>query len=88
MAEGGAEPPSQIAWAFQEALSRAPKPEELTLLANLHAQKLARYKADQEATAKLLSVGASKPSATTPELAAATAVARAILNLHETITRP
>ena len=88
LAEGGTDSVSRIIWAFHQALSRAPSAEELDLVTKLQSTQLARYKADAEAAAKLLTVGQRKPPATSPELAAITAVARTILNLHETITRP
>jgi hypothetical protein len=83
-----------IAGAFEKATSRAPTAREAELLYKLHADALAAYQADEAAAKALVSVGlAPAPSAAAPadaapaELAAWTQVARAILNLHEVITR-
>ncbi len=76
-------------WAFQQAVTRAPSSEELQVLTDLLAQNrelLAGRSADSRA---VISVGVSKPDAQldAAELAAWTAVCRAILNLAETNTR-
>ena len=60
--EGGTTAESRIAWAWNQATGRAPRPDETKLLAEL--------------------LETSKDAS-----AAYTSVARAILNLHETITR-
>ena len=88
--EGGADPAARITWAYREALSRQPSASEAKLLGDLHASQFARYTGDAAAAAALMSVGLHKAAADTPapELASWTAVARTILNLHETITRP
>lgn len=75
--------------AFERALARRPSPEELAVLHDLHAKESARFRKDQAAARELLSIG-EYPLDTripAPELAAMTSVTRAILNLHETITR-
>ncbi len=79
----------RIEWAFQEALSRSPRPEEQKILAGLQAQQLSRYQKDSTAAKDLVQTGQSAPAGNldTAELASWTAVTRAILNLHETITR-
>jgi hypothetical protein len=87
--EGGASVPDRLRWAFGCALSRPPKAEEMTVLAELHGKHAREYAQDKEAGLKLLKTGAH-PLATDVdlgELAAWTSVARVILNLHETITR-
>ena len=78
-----------MTWAFQRAVARPPAPEEVRLLRRLFDQQRARYQADPESARALLSTGARPvPADLAPaELAAWTAVARALLNLHETVTR-
>jgi hypothetical protein len=79
----------RAAWAFTRAAGRAPTEAELTLLTGLHANNLRRYDADPKAARALASVGeAPRPAGVSDtELASWTAVTRAILNLHSTITR-
>ena len=79
----------QIAWAWRQTLSRPPSPAELAILLQLYEQNLADYRADPKAAAALTSIGQSPQAAQLDpaRLAAATVVARAILNLNETITR-
>lgn len=89
LTEGGATVEEQIDWAYREALSRPARPQEVTLLRDLHAAALAGFAEDEEGAIKLISTGiAPKEDAVPPaELAAATSIARAIFNLHELITR-
>jgi hypothetical protein len=78
----------ELDWAFQRALNRVPDNDERQILKDLYAKSLARFQADPKSVAELMTVGEA-PHATIPEpnVAAMTMVARAILNLHETITR-
>jgi hypothetical protein len=80
---------SQLDWAFLNALNRKPSPEERNILASLYKKNVARFKSGEADPAKLLAVGESPLPASVDktDLAAMTTVARAILNLHETITR-
>ncbi len=89
IAEGGKTLNARIDWAFERALGRAATPEEKQILAELHAKNLARFRADPASARQVLTVGDTPlPVNSNPgELAAATTVTRAILNLHETITR-
>ncbi|HEV7403260.1 MAG TPA: PSD1 and planctomycete cytochrome C domain-containing protein [Chthoniobacteraceae bacterium] len=85
-----ANPAPRLAWAIAQALQRPARPEEIEVLSALYKKGLEEYRADPaaaEALAKLSTL--KKPDETlAPETAAAwTNVARAILNLHETITR-
>lgn len=75
------------AWA--RCLSRPPTTEELNILGDFNAAELARFTADPKAAAQLLSVGDTPAPKDIPpaKLAAATSLARILLNLHETITR-
>ena len=78
-----------IARAWLRCLSRPPTAEESEILGEFHAQELERFTANPDAAALLLAVGGTPPPKELPpvRLAAATSLARAILNLHETITR-
>lgn len=89
MKNGGAVVTRQITWAFQQALNRNPSIEELGVLQNLHTKNLIRFRAAPASAKQLLSIGdAPVPKdANVVNLAAMTTVTRAILNLHETITR-
>ncbi|HVJ80637.1 MAG TPA: hypothetical protein VNC50_06165, partial [Planctomycetia bacterium] len=88
-AEGGATPAERIAWGYRTALGRAPAPDETKILTGLYDRQRAEFAKTPAAANKLLAAGeAPHPPKLNPiEAAAATAVARAILNLHETITR-
>ena len=88
--EGGADRQGRISWAFETVLSRKPTADEVRLLADLHEKNLAAYRAEEKAAKEFLSVGEKPIPADLPpaDLAAWTSVARAILNLHETQTRP
>ena len=87
--EGGHEPEARIRWAWQEALNRVPRPDELDATRALLAKHLSEYRSDAKAAEAVLHVGAAPiPEGSDPaELAAWTSVARVLLNLHETITR-
>jgi hypothetical protein len=80
---------TKLEWAFQRATGRRPENDELQLLTDLHAKSLANFKAGPANAAAFLKIGDSPvPANVSPvELAAMTNVARAILNLHEVITR-
>ena len=87
--EGGETVEDRIRWAMRRAVSRSPVPEEIAVLADLYEEHRAQYEADPRAAVELLAVGeAAVPDGIAPaELAAWTSVARAILNLHESVTR-
>jgi len=87
--EGGSTPESRIAWAWREATGRAPKDIEVQTLRGLLDRQIASVSKDATAPAELLKIGYAPAPKETPqtELAAYTSVARAILNLHETVTR-
>jgi hypothetical protein len=78
-----------IDWAFERALSRRPRPEERKVLAGLYERSLAEFRADPNAASEFVHSGEKPVDSSLPvaDLAAMTAVTRAILNLHETITR-
>ena len=86
---GGGSFRAKLEWAFTRAVARPPNRHETKLLQTLFEQQRTRYQGDGAAARDLVSTGA-KPVAKdlpTAELAAWTSVSRAILNLHETITR-
>jgi hypothetical protein len=80
----------RLTWAFRRAVSRPVKPAEAKLLGELLQKHRTEYKADPAAAKKVIEVGeAPAPKdVDAVELAAWTSVARVILNLHETVTRP
>jgi hypothetical protein len=76
----------RLTWAFERALNRTPEKDERRILTGLYQRSLATFRKQREPD--FLKVGeAPLSSAATPELAAMVTVSRAILNLHETITR-
>ena len=79
----------QLDFAFRRALSRPIRPAESAVLERLLQVHWSDYEADPAAAQELLAVGARPAPADLPAttLAAWTSVARAILNLHEVITR-
>ena len=87
--EGGGDGAQRIAWAFRQALGRAPRADEAAALGALLAKHSAIYAGDPESAAAILKTGLAPlpKDANASELAAWTSVARVILNLHETITR-
>jgi len=76
----------RIAMAFRLATSRQPQPDEVQLLAGLLKQMREDYKSDAK-DAKAVAGAESSEGEKAGDLAAWTLVARAILNLDETITR-
>ncbi len=87
--EGGSTEEARLRWAWRVAVSRAPDPRETASLARLYRSNREVYAADPAAAKALLGTGlAPVPADLDPvDLAAWTAVARALLNLSETITR-
>ncbi len=87
--EGGADAEDRLTWAWREATLREPKPDELALITRLFEEHKQSFAQDATGRGNLLNVGyAPAPKDVEPsELAAYTSVARALLNLHETITR-
>lgn len=87
--QGGATPATQIAWAFEQTLGRKPSAVERSVLLDLYRKNLAQFQRDAKAARWLLGVGDAPvaPSLPVAHVAAMTTVTRAILNLHETITR-
>jgi len=93
LAEGGVSTDQRLTWAWGRALQRKPRAGEASLMRGLLHQHLATYRANPKAAEELLKTGFAPLSAASvapdrSELAAWTHVARVLLNLHETITRP
>lgn len=86
-AEGSFE--QRLDWLFRTALNRQPRDLENRVLGDLFESNLSEYGTAQLQAAELLTVGQSKTAdeIDKAQLAAWTAVTRAILNLHETIMR-
>jgi len=83
-------PEERVAWAWRQVLQRLPRVEEMETVMPLLREHIAHYKASPTAAESLLTTGltAVPPDTDKVELAAWTHVARVLLNLHETITRP
>ncbi|MBP88058.1 MAG: hypothetical protein CMJ64_15260 [Planctomycetaceae bacterium] len=87
--EGGDSVEERARFAMRQATSRAARDVEVAVLSDLYEQQLKEYSGDKEAAEKLLATGLSPSESSTDvtQLAAWTDVARAVLNLNETITR-
>jgi len=90
VANGGKSFRSRLAWVFDRALNRPPTAEERAVLSGLYERSLKRFAADPGSARQLMSTGEAPlpPDAWRPaSLAAMATVTRAVLNLHELITR-
>lgn len=78
-----------IRYAFEAATSRQPDEDEVRIVEQLFRQSLLEYQSDPTAVKNLFSRSLTKSpeTANDAELAAWVSVARALLNLDETITR-
>ncbi len=86
---GGSTDSDRIAWAIGVVLTRPPREGEVDVLLALLAKHRKAFQSDAEAVDKLQKVGPFRPTEKIEpaEWMAWTSVARALLNLHETITR-
>lgn len=86
---GGASTKSRIQFMYQRCLSRKPRENELPVLISLANSQLDQFTAAPETAVEFLTIGQSKDpvNGDAVEIAAWTAVARVVLNLHEVITR-
>jgi mono/diheme cytochrome c family protein len=89
VASGGTTDDERIGFLWNRALSRMPDAEETALVKGLLARRREEFRSDPKAAGELLAVGiAARDTSLDPiELAAWTAAARAVLNLHEAIAR-
>ncbi len=87
--EGGEQPDERLAYGFELATARSPKPAEARILADSFRRFLDRYQTAPEDADRLVKVGESPVDMKldVSELAAYTTVASLILNLDETITK-
>ena len=79
----------RLKFAYNRVLGRAPKGEETKTLRELFEQQHAFFEKDKGAAQELVAVGGAPQARDldAADLAAWTSVSRALLNLHETITR-
>jgi len=86
---GGDETESRLAWMMQRALSRHPTEHEIAVLTELLSSQYEHYAQHQQDAQALVDTGSTPVSEDVDvvELAAWTAVARVIFNMHEFITR-
>ena len=89
MEDGGASDRDRITWAWRTTLARRPSDPEIGAVLGLLEGSRRAFEADPSGAEALLRTGlAPNPEGVDhAELAAWTAVGRALLNLHETITR-
>ena len=89
LAKSGSSSSRRLDSAFRRAVGRLPSESEKDELHKLLEGQIERYRKEPGEAKKLVTVGQAPLPANLdpPELAAWTAVCRAILNLHETITR-
>ncbi len=88
MKEGGSDMTAQARWVFREAIGREAREEEVKLLTEMHAEQLEIFRQDPKKADDYLKVGELKAPADipAPDLAAATVLTNAIMNLDESIT--
>jgi hypothetical protein len=90
MRQSGGDTRVGLDFAFETATSRQPDEEEIKILQQLFQTSLTEFQSDPEATKNVMSSALLEQPLTStdaPTLAAWIAVARALLNLDETITR-
>ena len=87
--EGGETPEARIAYLFEMATARLPKPVEEALLLKTFQAHYQELEADPEAAKALITVGESTPDETLDpvEVAAWTMLANLILNLDEVLNK-
>ena len=87
--EGGETPEARLAYLFEAATARLPKPVEAALLLKTFHAHYQELEADPEAAEKLIAIGESPPDETlnAVEVAAWTMIANLILNLDEVLNK-
>jgi cytochrome c553 len=88
--EGGSEDQPRLAWGWLQATGRQPSEKESATLAALLAKHRTAFQQDEKAAREALGGGQFRVPDDIPvaDAAAWQSVARVLLNLHETITRP
>ncbi len=89
-AAGLGTPAQRLRYGFRLVTSRDPDPEELAALTELLAREQQAFRDEPEAAQKFLEQNGqyqANAELAPPTLAAWTSVSRALLNLHETVTR-
>jgi hypothetical protein len=86
---GGPTDADRVGWLWRRVLSRPPDDDETALLLGLLARRRREQVTDPDAAGALVTVGLAARDETLPvaDLAAWTAAARVVLNLHEAIAR-
>lgn len=87
--EGGIDTDARLKWAWQQALQRDPRADELATVKLVLQKHETHYMANPQDADAILKVGIAPRQAdvSAVQLAAWTSAARILLNLHETITR-
>ena len=87
--EGGSTPAAKLTYGFKAVLSRVPSANELALMQDGVAKRIAKFKANPQAAQELISVGVYRVDKTLDqaELAAYTLTASTLLNLDEAVTK-
>ena len=88
-ANGGKTFEARLDWVFDRALNRRPSAEERSILSGLYERNLKRFAAAPATAREFVSQGETPlpPDRNRVPLAAMATVTRAVLNLHELITR-
>jgi hypothetical protein len=89
LSHGGQTLDARVDWAFLQAVNRKPTLAERQVLLDLHQKSLKQFKAEPQKAREFVKAGEAplEGKVSPTDLAAMATVARAILNLHETITR-
>ena len=89
MLEGGDSVETRINFAFRVVLTRQPRPQEISVLKNIHTQQLEKFRQNETAAQKLLKVGESprNEQLDVVELATWATISGILLNLDETVTK-
>ena len=88
LANGGKSFKTELEWIFDRALNRPPTGEERALLRGLYERNLKRFAANAAGAREFLTEGEAPPAnGDAVRLAAMATVTRAVMNLHELITR-
>ena len=87
--DGGATTEERVAWAFRLISDRRPSTKEIAILTRLYNEQHEIFAQDSPAAVRLIAVGETKSDASLgpADLAAGTALALALLNHDEAITR-